>query len=131
MIEAIDPGWISRALAVITDPNIAFVLLMVGIYGLIFEFMAPGSYLPGVIGAVSLLILDLDHFKRINDSLGHQVGDKLLSALARRLRNSLGAKGSLARFASNEFARERIAEPWSPTLSRSVSLWKISMFAIP
>jgi hypothetical protein len=34
-------------------------------------------------------------------------------------------------FASSELARERMAEPWSPTLSRSVSLWKISMFAIP
>ncbi|PKM33727.1 MAG: diguanylate cyclase [Gammaproteobacteria bacterium HGW-Gammaproteobacteria-12] len=51
-----------------------------------------------------LLLVDIDNFKRINDSLGHQTGDKLLSALARRLRNSLGAKGTLARFASNEFA---------------------------
>ncbi len=53
---------------------------------------------------LGLLLVDIDNFKRINDSLGHQTGDKLLSALARRLRNSLGAKGSLARFASNEFA---------------------------
>ena len=54
--------------------------------------------------SLSLLLVDIDNFKRINDSLGHQTGDKLLSALARRLRNSLGAKGTLARFASNEFA---------------------------
>ncbi len=54
--------------------------------------------------ALGLLLVDIDNFKRINDSLGHQTGDKLLSALARRLRNSLGAKGTLARFASNEFA---------------------------
>ncbi|MDN5635548.1 MAG: diguanylate cyclase, partial [Brevibacterium sp.] len=40
----------------------------------------------------------------INDSLGHQTGDKLLISLARRLRNSLSSGGSLARFASNEFA---------------------------
>lgn len=53
---------------------------------------------------LSLLLVDIDNFKRINDSLGHQTGDKLLSSLARRLRNSLGTKGSLARFASNEFA---------------------------
>ena len=53
---------------------------------------------------MGLLLVDIDNFKRINDSLGHQTGDKLLSALARRLRNSLGAKGTLARFASNEFA---------------------------
>jgi diguanylate cyclase (GGDEF)-like protein len=50
------------------------------------------------------LLVDIDNFKRINDSLGHQTGDKLLISLARRLRNSLNAGGSLARFASNEFA---------------------------
>ena len=53
---------------------------------------------------ISLLLVDIDNFKRINDSLGHQTGDKLLISLARRLRNSLSAGGSLARFASNEFA---------------------------
>jgi diguanylate cyclase (GGDEF)-like protein/PAS domain S-box-containing protein len=54
--------------------------------------------------AVSLLLVDIDNFKRINDSLGHQTGDKLLVSLARRLRNSLAAGSVLARFASNEFA---------------------------
>ena len=39
-LEPLDPGWASRFLAVITDPNVAFILLMVGIYGLIFEFMS-------------------------------------------------------------------------------------------
>ncbi|WPC05612.1 EAL domain-containing protein [Pseudomonas benzenivorans] len=53
---------------------------------------------------LSLLLVDIDNFKRINDSLGHQTGDKLLSSLARRLRNSLAPTGVLARFASNEFA---------------------------
>ena len=53
---------------------------------------------------ISLLLVDIDNFKRINDSLGHQTGDKLLVSLARRLRNSLSPSGSLARFASNEFA---------------------------
>lgn len=48
--------------------------------------------------------MDIDNFKRINDSLGHQTGDKLLVSLARRLRNSLGSSDILARFASNEFA---------------------------
>ncbi len=47
VIEAVDPGWISRFLAVITDPSVAFILLMIGIYGLIFEFMSPGAVAPG------------------------------------------------------------------------------------
>ena len=51
-----------------------------------------------------LLLVDIDNFKRINDSLGHQVGDKLLASLARRLRNGLSQEAVLARFASNEFA---------------------------
>lgn len=51
-----------------------------------------------------LLLVDIDNFKRINDSLGHQTGDKLLTCLARRLRNSLNRDSVLARFASNEFA---------------------------
>ncbi|WP_426117821.1 sensor domain-containing phosphodiesterase [Pseudomonas sp. DSP3-2-2] len=53
---------------------------------------------------MSLLLVDIDNFKRINDSLGHQTGDKLLISLARRLRNTLNASDILARFASNEFA---------------------------
>ncbi|KWS92741.1 sensor domain-containing phosphodiesterase [Pseudomonas syringae] len=53
---------------------------------------------------MSLLLVDIDNFKRINDSLGRQTGDKLLISLARRLRNTLSPSDVLARFASNEFA---------------------------
>ena len=53
---------------------------------------------------IALMLVDIDNFKRINDSLGHQTGDKLLISLARRLQNSLSPAGTLARFASNEFA---------------------------
>ncbi|UPJ65717.1 nodulation protein NfeD [Bradyrhizobium sp. 191] len=55
VVEAIEPGWISRFLAVITNPNVAFILLMVGIYGLIFEFVSPGAVAPGVVGTICLL----------------------------------------------------------------------------
>src|SRR4029077_9692274 len=55
-VERLDPGWLIRLLSVITNPNVAFVLLMVGIYGLIFEFSTPGAIAPGVIGTICLLL---------------------------------------------------------------------------
>jgi len=48
--------WRTRVLAVITNPTIAYLLILVGIYALIFEFMNPGLVLPGVVGAISLLV---------------------------------------------------------------------------
>ncbi len=51
-----DPGWITRLLAVITNPNVALILMMVGFYGLVFEFLSPGSIGPGVLGAICLLL---------------------------------------------------------------------------
>lgn len=48
--------WRSKFLSVITDPNIAYILMLVGIYGLIIEFYNPGFGLPGVLGAVCLLL---------------------------------------------------------------------------
>jgi membrane-bound serine protease (ClpP class) len=55
-VTAIAPGWRTELLAVITNPNIAFILLMVGVYGLIFEFLNPGAVAPGVVGSISLLV---------------------------------------------------------------------------
>jgi membrane-bound serine protease (ClpP class) len=55
-VERLDPGWLIRLLSVITDPNVAFILLMVGIYGLIFEFSSPGAIAPGVVGTICLLL---------------------------------------------------------------------------
>jgi membrane-bound serine protease (ClpP class) len=55
-IIAIVPDWRTKALSAISDPNIAFLLMLIGFYGLILEFWNPGSFAPGVIGAISLIV---------------------------------------------------------------------------
>lgn len=50
------PDWRGRLLAVVGDPSLVLMLMMIGLYGLLFEFMNPGSVAPGVIGGVCLLL---------------------------------------------------------------------------
>jgi membrane-bound serine protease (ClpP class) len=52
----LEPDWQSRLLSIISNPNVAYILLLVGIYGLVHEFSNPGAVLPGTVGAVSLLL---------------------------------------------------------------------------
>ncbi len=55
-IVALEPDWRSRLLTVIADPSIAYLLMLAGIFGIFFELSNPGFVLPGVIGAISLLL---------------------------------------------------------------------------
>jgi len=55
-IVTVERNWKERLLAAVADPNIALILLMLGVYGLLFEFYTPGFGVAGVIGAISLLL---------------------------------------------------------------------------
>jgi len=55
-IEHVMPDWRSRLLSIIGDPSIAYILMLLGIYGLIYEFSNPGMLFPGVVGGICLLL---------------------------------------------------------------------------
>lgn len=55
-VVAFDADWRTQLLGVITEPSLALILMMVGIYGLLFEFSNPGYVLPGVVGGICLLL---------------------------------------------------------------------------
>jgi membrane-bound serine protease (ClpP class) len=55
-VVKIEADWRGRLLAVVSDPSLALMLMMLGVYGLLFEFLNPGMILPGVIGGVALLL---------------------------------------------------------------------------
>jgi membrane-bound serine protease (ClpP class) len=56
IVEEFTADWRTRLLSVLTNPNVAYLLMLAGIYGLLLEGYNPGAILPGVVGAVSLLL---------------------------------------------------------------------------
>ena len=56
IIEPFEPDWRTKILTVITDPNVAYILMLLGIYGLIYELANPGFILPGIVGTICLLL---------------------------------------------------------------------------
>jgi len=55
-VVTLEPNWRAKILAVITNPNIAYLLLLAGLYGMLFEFLNPGGVLPGMVGGICLLV---------------------------------------------------------------------------
>lgn len=56
VVERFEPDAMTRILGVLSNPNVALVLMMIGVYGIILEFWSPGAVAPGVIGAISLTL---------------------------------------------------------------------------
>lgn len=56
VLREVEPDWRTELLQLITNPNVAYLLMLIGIYGLLLEGYNPGSILPGVVGAISLLL---------------------------------------------------------------------------
>jgi len=55
-VETIEMGFFEKILNIISDPNIAYILFMLGVYGLIFELYSPGAIFPGIIGVIALIL---------------------------------------------------------------------------
>lgn len=55
-VHTLEPGWRLRLLAVLTNPTVAYILMLIGLYGLLLEGYSPGSILPGVLGGICLLL---------------------------------------------------------------------------
>ena len=55
-VVELKPDWKTEVMQVISDPNVALILMTIGIYGILFEFWHPGAMVPGVIGAICLIV---------------------------------------------------------------------------
>ena len=56
VVEDMDMSWIQKLLNVLVDPNIAYILMLLGFYGILFELYSPGAIFPGVIGGICIIL---------------------------------------------------------------------------
>ncbi len=80
--------------------------------------------------ALALLFIDLDHFKRVNDSLGHSVGDVLLQTVAERITGALRAGDLVARFGGDEFVLLLAGNP-TPASVQEVAVKLLAAIGAP
>jgi diguanylate cyclase len=86
--------------------------------------MAPKDGAPGA--SLALIMLDIDHFKKINDTYGHPLGDRVIAAVGQLIRESLGQGGVAARYGGEEFAvllpshRIEMAERLAQTIRKRI-----------
>jgi membrane-bound serine protease (ClpP class) len=55
-VEKMEMGWVNKLLNIISDPNVAYILFLLGLYGLMFELYSPGTILPGIIGGICIIL---------------------------------------------------------------------------
>ncbi|HEX5198962.1 MAG TPA: diguanylate cyclase [Actinoplanes sp.] len=77
---------------------------LTGLYNRNHFFGEAGRLLDTVPRKIAAIMVDIDHFKRINDTYGHPVGDEVIRVVARRLRDTIGAGDVLGRYGGEEFA---------------------------
>ena len=80
---------------------------------------------------LAVLCLDLDHFKDINDSLGHPIGDALLKEVARRLGECIGENDTVARLGGDEFAIVQFCNDCDPTAVAALASHVVESIAAP
>ena len=93
-VQRIEPSWRTKVLSVITNPNVAYILMLLGIYGIILEFSNPGSLVPGIVGTICLVLaLYALHLLPVNYAGAALILLGILLMLAEAFAPSFGALG--------------------------------------
>ncbi|HYW91585.1 MAG TPA: nodulation protein NfeD [Gammaproteobacteria bacterium] len=135
-VVRVDPDWRARLLAVLTNPNVAYLLLLLGALGVVFEFTNPGTFLPGVAGAICLMlalyafqILPVNYagLGLILLGLGMMVAEAFVSSFG-----ALGIGGTAALVIGSVILMDTDAPGFgiSPALIGAVALFSVLLLAV-